>query len=80
MPMNARPLTPVPPDGMEILFFYPCPRCGAHKSLVSHTAPGMTACDRCGQKFPIIPIDEHTMQYLRIMLESGKAAADPDFL
>ena len=74
-----RPLTPVPPDGMEILFFYQCPQCGKHIPLVSPTEPRMISCDACGLAFPIIPVDEHGLHYVRIMLAGGKAAADPDF-
>lgn len=40
----------------------------------------MVRCPGCGQPFPIIPVDEHGLQYVRIMLADGKAAADPDFL
>lgn len=75
-----RPLTPVPPDGMEILFFYQCPQCGKHIPLVSPTEPRMISCDACDLAFPIIPVDEHGLHYVRIMLAGGKAAADPDFL
>lgn len=77
---KARPLEPVPPDGMEILFFYQCPQCGRHVPLVSPTEPKMISCDGCGNSFPIIPVDEHGLHYVRIMLAGGKAAADPDFL
>ncbi len=77
---KGRPLTPVAPDGMEILFFYPCPRCGKHIAVPSPTEPRMIVCDSCRQSFPIIPVDEHSVQYIRIMLAGGKAAADPDFL
>ena len=77
---KKRPLTPVPPDGMESLFFYQCPQCGRHVPLVSPTEPRMVSCDSCGFSFPIIPVDEHGLHYVRIMLAGGKAAADPDFL
>ncbi|MBQ3059034.1 MAG: hypothetical protein IJD16_01805 [Desulfovibrio sp.] len=80
MAERKRPLTPVPPDGMEILFFYQCPHCGRHVPLVSPTEARMVPCDACGQGFPIIPVDEHGLQYIRIMLGNGRAAADPDFL
>lgn len=80
MPESKRPLAPVRPDGMEIVFFYQCPHCGRHVPLVSPTEPRMASCDGCGQAFPVIPVDEHGLQYIRIMLGSGKAAADPDFL
>lgn len=77
---NQRPLAPVPPDGMELLVYYKCPQCGRHTPVPAQTEPRMLACDGCRTNFPIIPIDEHGLQYLRIMLAGGKAAADPDFL
>ncbi|GFH63100.1 MAG: conserved hypothetical protein [Candidatus Desulfovibrio kirbyi] len=80
--MNKRqiPLTPVPPTGMEMLFFYQCPHCGRQVPLVSPTEPKMTKCDVCAKSFPIIPVDEHSLHYVRIMLAGGKAASSPDFL
>lgn len=77
---KERPLAPVPPDGMEILFFYKCPHCGRHVAMASPTEPRMLSCDSCRLSFPIIPVDEHSLHYIRIMLAGGKAAADPDFL
>lgn len=77
---NVRPQAPVPPDGMEILFFYQCPRCGRHVSVVAPTEPRMISCEFCRASFPIIPVDEHGLHYVRIMLAGGKAATDPDFL
>ena len=65
---------------MEILFFYQCPQGGRHVPLVSPTEPRMVSCDNCGFSFPVIPVDEHGLHYVRIMLAGGKAAADPDFL
>ena len=40
----------------------------------------MIRCPACGQNFPILPVDEHGLHYVRIMLAEGRAAADPDFL
>lgn len=77
---NGRPMAPAPPDGMEILFFYKCPYCSKHMALASPTEPRMVTCDVCKTSFPIIPVDEHTVHFARIMLANGKAAADPDFL
>lgn len=77
---SNRPQAPVPPDGMEILFFYKCPYCERHVPVPSPTEPGMVHCDGCQHSFPIIPVDEYGLHYMRIMLANGKAAADPDFL
>ncbi len=78
--MSPKPLQPVMPDGMELLFFYPCPHCKKHVPLVSPTHPAMVTCDGCQQSFPIMPVDERSLHYVRIMLADGKAAVDPDFI
>lgn len=80
MAERKRPLEPVAPEAMEILFFYPCPGCGKHVPLPSPIEPRMLRCPGCGQSFPIIPVDEHSLHYIRIMLADGHAAVDPDFM
>ena len=77
---KQRPIRPVAPDGMEMLFFYACPRCGRHVPLASPTQPAMVQCDACHQPFPIMPVDERSLHFVRIMLAGGKAAVDPDFI
>lgn len=72
-------LRPSPPDGMEMIFFYACPHCGRHVPVVSPTQPAMVQCDACQESFPIIPVDERSLHYVRLMLANGKAALDPDF-
>lgn len=76
---SHKTVEPVPPDGMEILFFYKCPFCERHIALPSPTSPRMLNCDGCHHQFPIIPVEEDGIHYIRIMLRDGKAAADPDF-
>ena len=75
-----KPINPVAPDGMEVLFFYKCPYCAKHVPIASPTEPRMLTCDGCRKGFPIIPVDEHGIHYIRIMLAGGRAAGDPDFL
>lgn len=65
---------------MEVLFFYTCPACGRHTGLPSPTEPRMITCLGCRANFPIIPVDQHALQYMRIMLAQGMAAADPDYM
>lgn len=77
---SQRPLAPVAPDGMELLMFYKCPHCGRHTGVPAPTEPRMIICEGCRMNYPIIPVDEHGLHYIRIMLAGGKAAADPDFL
>ena len=73
-------ISPVSPDGMEIIFFYPCPACGRHVPRANPIEITMAVCDNCGTSFPIIPVDEYDLQYIRIMLGGGRAAVDSDFL
>lgn len=65
---------------MELVFFYPCPFCQRELPLVAPSQPGIITCDVCRQNFPIIPVDEHSIQYVKLMLADGRAAVDPDFL
>ena len=77
---NQRPLEPVAPVGMEVLFFYPCPFCGQATPTISPTQPTMLECNNCHKNYPILPVDEHGLHYMQIMLAGGKAAVDPDFI
>ena len=76
---SRKPLNPVRPDGLEVIFFYPCPHCRRQVPLISHTQPSMAQCDSCMQHFPIVPVDERTVRFLKVMLDNGRAAIDPDF-
>ena len=78
--MTPRPATPVKPLGMELVFFYACPSCRFEHPLVAPTRPTMVACERCKQNFPIVPVDLHSVQFVKLMLADGQAAIDPDFL
>ena len=80
MKKSHEPLFPVAPDGMEIVFFYPCPFCGRHVPRANPVEVTMALCDNCNRNFPIIPVDEYSLQYIRIMLAGGQAAADLDFM
>ncbi|AGW15166.1 MAG: hypothetical protein LDL30_11410 [Desulfovibrio sp.] len=75
-----KPLTPVKPVGLELVFFYPCPHCQRQVPLVGPTQPSLAQCDSCKGQFPIVPADERTLTFLKIMLANGKAGIDPDFL
>lgn len=79
MSLRKRPVQPVAPSGMELLFFYRCPHCGRKTALLAPLQPAMAQCDACGQHFPLIPVDEHTVRFLKTMLSDGRAASDPDF-
>lgn len=77
---SNRPLMPVKPVNMELIFLYPCPYCGREVPLISPTAPAMAQCDVCRKTFPIVPVDTRTIQYLKLVTANGQASIDPDFL
>lgn len=77
---SHRPQQPILPESMELVFYYRCPACGFRTPLISPTQPAMTRCGACGQPFSVIPVDERTVHYVKIMLANGRAAVDPDFV
>ncbi|MBQ7738444.1 MAG: hypothetical protein IJT59_02155 [Desulfovibrionaceae bacterium] len=80
MKKSHEPIVPVAPEGMEIIFFYPCPACGRHVPRANPIEVTLAVCDNCGKSFPIIPVDEYSLQYIRIILANGRATADLDFM
>lgn len=78
--MSNKPLEPAKPTGMDIVFYYTCPYCRNELPIVAPFQPSMIACGVCRQKFPIVPVSEHSVTFVKIMLGEGPAAIDPDFL
>ena len=78
--MARRPVAPVKPIAMELVFFYSCPYCRRELPLVAPPQPIMVNCDVCRQAFPIVPVDEYSVQFVKLMLGDGPAAIDPDYL
>ena len=76
----SAPLKPVAPEGMEIIFFYPCPHCKQQFSLPAPLRPAMLRCRACGGEFPIMPVDARGIRFIRLILAEGAAALDPDFV
>ncbi|MBO4369258.1 MAG: hypothetical protein J5803_04065 [Desulfovibrio sp.] len=77
---SKKPIEPVLPDAMEVVFFYACPRCGRHVPRVNPVEATLAVCEGCGLSFPIVPVDEYGLQFVRIILGNGRAAVDSDFL
>ncbi len=75
-----KPLMPVKPTGIEMIYLYVCPFCERQVPVISPTRPSMAQCEACKGHFPIVPVDERTVQYVKIMLANGKAGIDPDFI
>ena len=80
MTSNRKYIAPVAPSDMTILFTYRCPVCGREYSVPEPTQPAQIRCMNCQAKFPVIPVDERTIDYIRLMLDNGRAAADADFV
>ncbi len=78
--MLQRPVSPVAPEGMEVLFFYRCPFCRRQLALLSPTQPAMAQCDACGKPFPILPVDGRGIEYIKLIMNNGRTAVDPDFI
>ncbi len=75
-----RPVDPAVPVGMDIVIHYICPHCRRRIRVPAPTQPGTIACPQCRHRFPIVPADERTLAFIRIMTADGAAAANPDFL
>ena len=80
MAESNKPVSPVRPAAMEVIYLYPCPYCEREVPLIAPTRPAMAQCDSCRKQFPIVPVDERTLRYFKVMLAGGKASIDPDFL
>lgn len=80
MAKDSKPIMPVKPEGMEIVYYYPCPHCQRKIALASPTQPIVVRCEGCSGRFPIVPVDARTVSYIKTMSANGKAATDPDFV
>lgn len=78
--MNMKPAGPVKPKGMELIFIYSCPFCHREIPLVAPTSPAVVRCDVCTRTFPVIPVEEKTVSFIKLMLGNGSSAIDTDFM
>lgn len=78
--MSAKPVSPVKPKGMELIFIYSCPYCQREIPLVAPTSPAVVRCDVCTRTFPVIPVEEKTIAFIKLMLGNGSSAIDTDFM
>jgi hypothetical protein len=78
-PNSSPPIQPVKPDSMELLFFYPCPHCGGYVPLITPVQPLMVRCEGCRKRFHIVPVDGRSVEFLKLMLDNGRAAIDADY-
>lgn len=78
--MKKKPVSPVAPSGLELVFSYRCPHCGKKTPINAPMQPGMVECNACAQAFPVLPVDDRTILFIQIMLNNGRAAVDQDFV
>lgn len=71
---------PVAPCGLTLVFYYECPHCQEKIPVGAPTQPAVIRCPMCVKKFAIIPVDGYLEQYVEIMTDGGKAAANPEYL
>ncbi|HKK33741.1 MAG TPA: hypothetical protein VJ934_09340 [Desulfomicrobiaceae bacterium] len=64
---------PVHPVGMELVVMYPCPECGREVPLVAPVEPAMARCDVCRHAFPVAPVDEKTVRFLKTITADGQS-------
>jgi transcription elongation factor Elf1 len=77
---NVKPIDPVKPSAMELIFVYSCPFCGYKLNLLAPTAAAIVQCGSCGKQFPIVPVESNTVNFVKIMLDNGKSAIDADYM
>lgn len=77
---SKKPIAPVKPYAMEMIFMYRCPACKRDTALLAPTKPAMVTCDVCNTSFPIVPIEEKNISFIKLMLGNGTAAIDADFM
>jgi hypothetical protein len=77
---EKRVLQPVKPVGMELVFYYPCPFCSRRVPLPAPQQPSMARCDSCQGQFPVVPADAKGVQFIKLILDQGRAGIDPDFI
>jgi len=80
MAEQKRPIIPVKPSGLEVIYLYPCPFCGRQVPLVAPVKPTVAECDACRQRFPVVPADEKTVRFVKLMTANGNAGIDPDYV
>lgn len=77
---SSRPVDPAVPVGLTLLFHYMCPHCHRAVPLDAPTQAAMVFCPHCTRRFPIVPVDESIVNFIRVMTDDGRAAADQNYL
>ncbi len=77
---QKKPLQPVKPIAMEIIYLYPCPFCNKKVAVSAPLQPSMIKCDGCFKPFPVVPADENSIKFIKLILDEGRAGIAPDFI
>ncbi len=80
MSKAAKPVNPVKPSGLELVCVYLCPYCNREVPMLAPIAPTVVRCDVCARNFPVIPVEEKTVAFVKLMLANGASAIDSDFM
>ncbi len=80
MSQPKRPLEPAKPVGMEVVYIYVCPFCNHRVGVSAPLQPAMVRCDACLKNFPVVPADEKSIRFIKLMLDEARAGIAPDFI
>ncbi|MDR1125254.1 MAG: hypothetical protein LBM64_04220 [Deltaproteobacteria bacterium] len=80
MSKSVKPVKPVKPVDIELVFVYACPFCKRELTMIAPTMAAMVQCDVCGKHFPVVPVEERTVSFIRLILNNGAAAVDIDYM
>ncbi len=78
--MKEKPIDPVKPVGMDIILYYPCPFCKNKVPIIAPVQPSLGYCDRCHREFPLVPADEKSINFLKLIFDDGRAIIDSTFI
>lgn len=76
----SKPVNPVKPSGLELVVIYACPYCSREIPMLAPTMPVVVHCDVCARNFPVIPVEEKTVAFVKLILANGSSAIDTDFM
>ena len=76
---DRKPITPVAPIGMEVIFLYECPYCLRKLPVLAPKTPAVIHCESCGNPFPILPVEGRAIDFIKLVCAGGPAAVDPTY-
>lgn len=61
------------PEEVEILLFYPCPRCQRKMPVIAPVEMKLIRCDQCGHTYKIASVRGKDILYLKSVLAGGRS-------